>query len=322
MQDETLFILIKKYLDGQCTPDEKILIENWYEQQEDNKDSFYDNSPELIQDSASRSYLMVQAAMENDKVQRRQSRLPLFKLYQVIAAAACLIICGAAVLYFNSHQDTVIKYKEITVLAGQVVHLKLSDSSSVSLNAGSHLKYPVEFGSKTRDIYLEGEAYFDVSHDPAKPFKVHTSKLTTTVLGTAFNVTAYKNAANQSVAVIRGKVSVSDDKKVLGLLTPDKRVIYNVTQKTGVISSVSAAALMSWKNGQLQFENEEMEEIADRLERWYGYTFKLEDPNLRKQRYTASFNSTISLKEMLVIMKAISKINYKINEESKTVILY
>jgi len=337
MEDNELFNLIKKYLDGLCTAEEKARIEQWYDQQENNTSNFYNNSPEQLSNSAKRSFTIIKAAIRKSEIGKSaidqepienankthiQSSSILLKLYKPLIAAAVIVICGITALYFYPHKNPLTKYNEIIVSAGHVVHLKLADSTLVSLNAGSRLRYPQVFNSKTREIFLEGEAYFDVSHNPEKPFKVYTSGLTTTVLGTAFSVTAYKNSAHQSVAVIRGKVSVADDKETLGLLTPDKRIIYDLETKQGKISSITAATLMSWKSGQLQFENQEMEDIASRLGRWYGYHFKLDDHKMGKNRYTASFNNTISLQNMLEIMKAISKVNYKIDEENKIVTLY
>lgn len=322
MEEDQLFSLIKKYLAGQCTAEEKIQIENWYEQQERNSDAFYQNDATAIADSYSRSLAVIQAEMQQDQLATRKDRIRRLQHYSKWAVAACVLVCSITAFYFYTAKSPATKYNEVIVSAGHVLHFKLADNSYVSLNAGSHLKYPQTFTGKTRDIYLEGEAWFDVSHDASHPFRVHTSRLTTTVLGTAFSVTAFKHAASQSVTVMRGKVKVADNNNTIGFITPDRRVVYQLSSKKGVISSVDAASLMSWKNGQLEFADQEMEDIAERLARWYGYAFKLDNLEMRKCRYTASFNNQISMKDMLDVMKAISQINYKIDHENKTVTLY
>jgi ferric-dicitrate binding protein FerR (iron transport regulator) len=202
---------------------------------------------------------------------------------------------------------------------GQLRKIKLEDSTEVWLNAGSKLGISEHFNQQKREVYLDGEAYFDVHHDVSKPFIVHTRHLITNVLGTAFSVTAYKNSPVSAVTVIRGKVQVAHQLQVLGFLTPDKRLEYRVANNKSVISDVAAASMMSWKDGKLQFENQDMQDIASRLGRWYGYSFAFEHKQIQNCHYTASFNNRIPLHNLLKVMKEISLLNYKIDTTHKTV---
>lgn len=323
MEDDQLFILIKKYLDGNCSPEEKLLIENWYEQQEDNGASFYKGDAERMAGSSRRSLEIIHQAISKERSAPKFRKLYKSTLFiRGMAAAACLLVCGFAALYFYQKKLAVTEYAEVTAGNGRIIQLSLADHTSVWLNAGSRLKYPKTSGGKTREVYLEGEAYFDVAHDAARPFKVHTSRLTTTVLGTAFSVTAYQHTKKESVTVMRGKVEVADAKKVLGLLTPDRKVDYELKGGKSTFSTISAASVLSWKQGKLQFENEEMEEIAARLGRWYGYTFRFDNAKMKSCRYTASFSSAISMNDMLEVMKAISRISYKVDTKARVVTLY
>ena len=324
MEDDQLIILIKKYLDGTATPEETDKVEQWYELQKDNTSLFYKGDPERIKESSDRS---LQNVLHKIAQQTSLAYTPVvlqtapryFPRWMAAAASVLIFSIAGFFAYKNMQGRSTVKYQEITAANGQVIHVTLSDHTSIWLNACSKLKYPLAMTNQNREVYLEGEAYFDVKHDPSKPFLVHTPGLTTAVLGTAFSVTAYPHKTTQSVIVIRGKVQVSHQKTILGLLTPNRRVDYDTANGKSHLSSVNAASAMSWKDGKLQFENQDMLEITARLNRWYGYSFKFNSLKFKDQAYTASFDNKTPLDRLLEVMKAISKVSYKIDNTSKTV---
>jgi ferric-dicitrate binding protein FerR (iron transport regulator) len=232
------------------------------------------------------------------------------------AAAAIALIAGCALLWPYTQPETLLT---VQTGSGMLKEIKLEDGSEIWLNAGSSLRYPKHFSDKHREVYLDGEAYFDIVHNPDKAFVVHAAHLNTNVLGTAFSVTAYKGDRIEAVTVIRGKVGIAEGKNQLGSLTPNNRVSYDVASGKSIITNINAAALMSWKEGKLQFENQDMQDIAGRLGRWYGYKFSFTHVNLKNCRYTASFNNNIPLENLLKVMKAISLLNYRVDEKNKTV---
>ncbi|HEY0175916.1 MAG TPA: FecR domain-containing protein [Pedobacter sp.] len=321
MEDDQLIILIKKYLDGNCTAEETQIVESWYQSQKNEQALFYKGDPERIQHSSAQSLQKIRDRITAHK-ELENNPQPSFRISRTWLAAAAVILVfliSGLYLYQGFNGTPAVKYSEITAPTGQVIHVTLSDHTSIWLNACSRLKYPQTMNGKNREVYLEGEAYFDVFHDASKPFLVHTHQLTTTVLGTAFSVTAYRDMPTQTVTVARGKVQVASDKRVLGLLTPDKRVDYDNKSGESYFSDVSATAVTSWKDGKLQFENQNMQDIAARLDRWYGYSFKFANLRAMGCRYTASFNNKIPLSNLLEVMKAISRLNYKIDPAKKTV---
>lgn len=237
------------------------------------------------------------------------------------AAAVFLMFVGGGLIWkytSNSHQQTEILL-HIATGQGKIQKIILTDGTVIWLNAGSRLSYPQQFSTQHRDIYLEGEAYFDVAHDLSRPFSVHTKGLITRVLGTAFSVTAYKNMPTEAVTVMRGKVSVMHNQRMLGFITPDKHIEYSIQSGKSTLSTIASSAAISWRDGKLQFANQNMQDIAGRLGRWYGYDFMFEHKNMQDCRYTASFNNQIPLKQLLKVMKAISLVNYKIDTAQKTV---
>ena len=311
--------LLQKEAQGDLTAGERLRLDEWY-------DSFDTSQKDLkvFRDAAHeqkiRQRLLSRIMMTEDldeipEKSRFQRLVPWLS-----AAAAIIMIAGGAILRQHILQHTQPEAL-LTVQTGNgmLKEIKLEDGSEILLNAGSSLRYPEHFSGKHREVYLDGEAYFDIVHNPDKSFIVHATHLTTNVLGTAFSVTAYKGARLEAVTVIRGKVSISEGQNQLGLLTPNKRVEYNVISGKSTITNTDAAALMSWKEGKLQFENQDMRDIAGRLGRWYGYKFNFAHVNLENCRYTASFNNNIPLKNLLKVMKAISLLNYRLDEKNKTV---
>lgn len=312
MEDDRLIILIQKYVDGSCTAAEKEMVEQWYASLNEEQKAFYDNDPIRIAASMQRSLEKIMTAIAEKPVKRLTT-------YKWLAAAAsiALLISAGAWWYLRFHKTPAPAYTEIVAPAGHITHITLDDNTAIWLNAGSRLKYQ----PNSREVILDGEAYFEASTDPERPFLVHTSRLTTTVLGTTFNITAYAGAPAQTVTVTQGKVQVADDKQILGILTANKQLAYTLDNNAAQLTDVTAAGAMAWKNGRLEFDNQDMADIAARLGRWYGYSFRFKNESTAHCRYTASFNNRIQLTELMKVMKAISQINYEIDTVNKIVML-
>ncbi|TWJ01679.1 FecR family protein [Mucilaginibacter frigoritolerans] len=313
--------LLEKEQLGSLTPSEQQLLDEWYNSFDLNQQDllvFKDPTHELQVRERLLNRIM-EAGFTNvapEKVAKQRNLIQWFS-----AAAIFLMIIGAVA--FWKYAGSSAEKKEVLLSAvtenGMLKEIKLDDGTAIWLNAGSKITYPEHFLNRKREVYLDGEAYFDVIHDASRPFIVHTNHLITTVLGTAFSVTAYKNTSIQLVTVNRGKVAVAHDHNTLGFLTPNKQIEYNIKSGKSYLTDVDASSQMSWKDGKLQFENQDMQNIAARLGRWYGYSFKFEHRNIENCRYTASFNNKIPLNNLLRIMKAISLVNYKIDDAAKTV---
>jgi transmembrane sensor len=311
MTDDQLITLIQKYLNGNCTPEEKELVEQWYATLNNEERAFYDNDPQRITASAQRSLERIRATVPM-KTNRRTA------IYRWVAAASVLLLLGAGGWWALKRPVAPAPYSEIVAQAGHVTHITLDDHTAIWLNAGSRLRYR----PNDRTVLLDGEAYFEVTTDAANPFQVRTSLLTTKVLGTHFTVTAYPNMPTQQVVVTQGKVQVADSAQVLGILTENRQINYTVDNSQFALADAPAkTAATSWKDGRLEFENQQMEDIAARLGRWYGYSFSFGNNAVAHCRYTASFNNRIALSELMHVMKAISNIDYTIDTTSKTVVI-
>ena len=163
----------------------------------------------------------------------------------------------------NDSQVKEVVYNELIVPAGGEYRLVLSDGSVVYMNSESRLKYPVKFIEDKRVVKLEGEAYFDVTHDEQHPFIVHTEQLNVKVLGTGFNVMAYKGDARTEVTLVHGKVDVKS-KNISEILTPSRQFVMNNDTREYEVRSVNVNTYVDWKNGILNFDAMPLEELGEK----------------------------------------------------------
>ncbi|MVT11534.1 FecR family protein [Chitinophaga tropicalis] len=225
---------------------------------------------------------------------------------------------------------------EITTRHGSRSKVTLPDGSTVHLNVSSRLTYDYS-KDDSRQVTLDGEAFFDVEKDEQRPFVIHTGKMDITVLGTSFNVRAYKGDKTTETSLIQGKVEVTIKGDILKkvILSPlQKIVLYNSPeQKTDRVPAAaqpekedfhigevsvsqqdSLVAETAWKENYLVFNNERFEEIAVRLERWYDMQVVFEDEDMKQARFTGTFiNETIS--ETLEALRFTSPFHYTIDKK-------
>jgi transmembrane sensor len=195
--------------------------------------------------------------------------------------------------------------------------MQLTDGTVVWINSGSKLKFPTKFTGAKRELYLEGEAYFDVAHDASRPFIIHTGKVATQVLGTAFDIKAY-GPSEFDVTVTRGKVSIGLIDQQLGVLTSEQGLSYNSISKLSKRYPVTLAKLR-WMYGDLIFDNMKMADAAETLERWYDVKITITDPQIRSRRFSASFLKHEHIGQVLNVLSEIAHFSYKQQGKSFTI---
>ncbi|QKJ31047.1 FecR family protein [Mucilaginibacter mali] len=243
------------------------------------------------------------------------SRLGLFKK-NWLKVAASLLIAGtvgiAGYKLFGTEQAAPVAYLQYAVPAGHHAQFQFPDGTVVAVNAGSILKYPKDFTGKTREVFLQGEAFFDVAHDAARPFIVHTGSIKTQVLGTAFDIEAYGNK-KLNVTVARGKVSVLEGSNKLGILTPNHKLTYNYQNKKAEEFLVNANDAIGWKDGSLILNNLNIQEAAEIIERWYNVKFDIKALRGNQTRFSASFLKKESLEKVLNVLSRLNAFHYTIS---------
>lgn len=181
--------------------------------------------------------------------------------------------------------------------------VKLPDGSSVQLNRGSYLEYADSFeGKAIREVRLIGEGYFDIKHDAKHPFIIHTGKIKTTVLGTAFNISAYKANQAVTVTVTRGKVKVEDEKRILAVLTPDQQLAWDVKRPEPVKVKVNAEIVTEWKKQDLIMDDITLEDAAGMIEERYGVKIRFSNDKVKGCRFTAAFLNRNDITQVLKVI--------------------
>lgn len=239
-----------------------------------------------------------------------------------IAAMLAIIVGVAATVFVKSTIDSAFLSQSVTTIEtrqGQKMQMTLPDGTKVWLNSGSKLTYAGDSNRSERIVNLEGEAFFNVTKNQSKKFKVRTSGVDIVVKGTSFDVSAYNDDREISVSLLEGKVVITDKTgKYMTDLNPDELAIISRQNLKYTLFKDDANTYRSWTEDQLIFYNEDIHEVAKKLERWYGINIKLVNPN-EKQKYTFSVK-TESLRELLELFNKLTPIDYKINGKEVTII--
>ena len=229
----------------------------------------------------------------------KQSR---FSYFYKIAAAILLVASFTFVAYYytktKSTNSVVVKNITKENQRGRKSTIFLRDGSIVYLNSESKVKYPEVFSDSNRVVHIEGEAYFDVSRDESRPFIVHANNLKISVLGTSFNVNAYRENEYTKVSLNTGKVKVENQHRKnqgdtqLVELTPGKSVSYSEQQHAFTpVTAFDPNLDFSWKDGKIVFHNADMESMLNRFERWYNVDITLKNKPYFQWNYTGEFHN-------------------------------
>ncbi|MFD1001653.1 FecR family protein [Ohtaekwangia kribbensis] len=242
----------------------------------------------------------------------------------LLAAASVIIFSSIALVgYFTltKGKDTApiaqaIEYNYESVPGGVKKTIMLPDSSIVTLNSVSELKYPTRFSDTVREVYLTGQAFFEVTKNARAPFIVHTKKFSTCVLGTSFDIRSYEGEKSNHVAVVTGKVRVMTQEGNSQLLLPHDMTSYNENQKTLKKSTFDPAFLLAWRKGIIVFDHATFEEVTTYLSRWYGVDFNIEKDFKVKGLYTGEFNK----EPLITVLNGISySSHFSFRVDGKTV---
>ncbi|MBB6502784.1 FecR family protein [Pedobacter cryoconitis] len=262
--------------------------------------------------------------------------------YRIAAVFILGLGTFTAYKYFATTNDTTqnqeIVWKKAITSDRQKSTLVLSDGSKITLNAGSEIKYPASFTGRNREVYLSGEAFFDVAKDHSHPFIVQTKTISVKVLGTAFDVKSYEDELLTETTLLRGKVEITLHKN------PEKHILLKPTEKFTLTHPVNSSAEKlngdiysitpmtyydkhdknailetSWMNNKLLFKNETFSSLSLRLARWYGVNFVFRSEKLKDYKFTGEYEKE-SLTEALKALQLITPFEYKI--QGKTIYLY
>lgn len=244
-------------------------------------------------------------------------KMSFISLYQKIAAVLFVpFIAGFLVWIYTSRVDNDQSMVTIHSTEGARTEFTLPDGSKGWLNSGSSLSYPSRFSS-IREVELEGEAFFNVVHQQGNIFRVKTKELSVQVLGTSFNVSAYRDDEQVSVVLKEGSVRVlSPDNDEIYTMKPNEKMEFWKVKKSATLSKVDADELIAWTQGILRFSGEPLSEVMRKLGRWYNVDFEIRDKQLQEYNFKATFKNE-QLEEILRMIALTTPMNYKIDERIK-----
>ncbi len=201
-----------------------------------------------------------------------------------------------------------VKMNKLVVPFGKQSTLMLADGTKIYINSGTQVDFPSEFNGKTREIHVNGEVFIDVAEDTKKPFIVHTDRMDIRVLGTSFNVSAYRDDMEKTVVLVKGKVSVKTEQQVTEMLPNEKVELTNgqITKET-----VDVSEYISWTNGVLEFYETPVSEILKKVGRYYNVQFK-SSPDIPLSARTCSGKLFLSnnLDSVMTSVSVLSSTNY------------
>ena len=199
-------------------------------------------------------------------------------------------------------------------------YIRLQDGSTVLLNEGSQLDYPAGFANNKREVTLSGEAYFDIRPDAKRPFIVHTGKINTTVLGTAFNIKAYPEQKQITVTVTRGKVKVGDNKKTFGVIVPNESIAVNTEINSFRLERVNADEALTWKKQYLVLDDISLEEAAVLIGNRYHVNISFSKEALENCRISATFLNNENLEQVLTVVTGVVDADYTLQPNDEVII--
>lgn len=316
---------LHSYFAGTATEAERREVLAWVQDSPENKEEFLRREADFVFDSmpdAAPSHAATAQMLETIAPHRRR-----ISFLRAVAAAAAVFVVGAFlwVLHDNSRLnkqvmsltaqnekliaipelvqgESVLNYKVNPGVKGKIT---LPDGSEVILNSASTLRTPARFENGKRVVELEGEGYFKVETNPDWPMYVRTSKgVTVKVTGTEFNLSTYSDDAALKLTLVRGKVTLLDEKNDTEVIVKEKEeVVVGATSKLEKPARKAADMRLntSWKDGYLVFDNTPIREVIKKMERWYGVDITVADARVMNNTFTASFRSE-SLQQVLTLL--------------------
>lgn len=304
--------LLMKYIKGETTPEEREKVVRWL-----------DEDPEHIHQYRSLRKLYdisLWSPIEENQQEKKQTRTLKPVWIEFLKVAAVILITFLGTKAFFDWKEDPVKMQTVIVPAGQRAELLLADGTKVWLNSRSKLKFPDRFQKDARNVELDGEGYFEVTHKEEAPFTVHTSRYDVKVLGTEFNVKAYNSKNQFEASLLKGSVEVSNmNKSQVVRLRPDEQVISDGSQL--IRSVILDKNYFRWKEGLLCLDDESIGGLIDKLELYYDVKIIVQQASLMKYHYSGKFRISDGVEHVLKVLQLKHKFTYTKDEEQNLIII-
>ncbi|MDH6343879.1 transmembrane sensor [Parabacteroides sp. PFB2-12] len=308
---------IQQYIEGKASQEEREDIARWIDRDEKNHEEF-----RLLRN-------LYDATLWND-TEAPAAKLPTHKrglsiVRELLKVAAVFLIAFGLYTWLlpvrKTAEEESLAMKSLYVPEGQRAEITLTDGTHVWLNAQTHLSFPERFTGDTRQVVLDGEAYFDVTPNKEKAFIVHTNQYDVTVLGTEFNVKAYTHTGYFETSLIEGSVEVSSSAtKESLLLTPDTRA-YTQDGRLEQAHNLNHD-LFLWREGIIAFENELVKDLFKQLELYYDIEIEVRNTSILNYLYTGKFRTKDGVEHVLRVLQLRHKFTYEKDSDANKIIIY
>lgn len=322
MEEQNIRELLAKCVKGYTpTVEEEKLLEDWYDAFPEHEELTFVSAPDKhrvkneIRNGIFNKLGLEISTLEPAHIQHKRFVFPEL-IKRVAAALAVLVLLGGAWVFFSpGNESDPIKYISVKAPLGKgnlLVHLP--DSSMVWLHPGSTLKYPEHFAKDKREIELvDGMAFFDIKHNERAALTVHApGGINISVLGTRFNVKDYKNLPDAEISLIQGSVRVQRAEEQLALLKPNQQLHYTKATGKNMLLEINPAKYTSWLKGRTVLEDATFDEVALTLKDVYNVPVLYNQQELAALRFNIQFQNTLSLTQVLNLLRDISSIDYKV----------
>jgi transmembrane sensor len=328
MSTNELKRLAQKYFAGTASAEEKEMLHQWYDATNDGWVEVVEtNLPDTEEQIKQRIFKNLQQRIQLDKEAQQQKvikhNFSLRRILLPVASIAAILLIGVFVFRYTDKQILPVEKQIVKAPSNKVIQIILADGSKVWLNAGSVFKYPKTFNAKVREVeLLEGRAFFDIKHMADHPFIVKTNNLNVTVLGTSFDIRAYKREGTTKVSVVTGKVGITipnEPAKPAIMLTAKEEIVLSRTTKHVVKAITKEAVVNLWCKNVLVFDQEDLSNVFKAIEKKYNTKITVEDKDLLKERISITLGNQ-RLDTIMEILSFTKHFNYKMANDSTVVV--
>ena len=332
MKNDKHLELIINYLEGRTSTQDEVNLNKWIQADSKNKHTFDQikkiwNTPgnNLPKADVEKAWIDVKERIEaeapsqdfpSDKILEFDSPKG-NPFWQNVMSTRLLKIAAVVLILFISSYFLFIRQagmNEIVVGNSQKTEITLTDGTLVTLDAGSKFRYPKDFKSDKREVFLNGEGYFEVAHDNNKPFIIHANEALVKVLGTKFNVRAWRDEKKVVVAVAEGKVSLrpknESEPEEEVIITKGQVCVMKENESPSEAKETNIDDYLSWQDREVYFKNVPLQEVLDQLERWYDAEIQLSDESYALNQVTI-FIEKKPIEEILDVIALMNNLQYK-----------
>jgi ferric-dicitrate binding protein FerR (iron transport regulator) len=301
--------ILYRLFEGKTSIDEEKRIRQWLDQSKENEKIF-------LEERVAYDALLLNSDGAITKRKSFKASIP----WVISIAATVALLFIVANLYLSDQGKSQKQYNTVIVPPGQSINLILADNSNVWLNANTTLRYPSQFSGKNRTVYLDGEAYFEVSTNKKKPFIVKTGQGDVRVTGTSFNVEAYSKYNSFETSLFTGSVDIYKNEIKLVTLNPNEKSTLENEQL--LVSTITDTDKYLWRKGLIAFNNKKLEEILLSLEKYFDVDIQIDTGNLPQKTYTGKFRQSDGVDYALRVLQKSIHFTYERDEDSSRIYIH